>query len=233
MFGSAREDINCRCSTIRTLPSKRSGRDYNDKDYKAKLKKRKEELEKKGLKPSEAEVRANREIRPPNKVDDFMTYDEWFNKHFGDKPLEKTKENVYNDNKDKDFIKLSPNFVNSHDKLYTHAKKIKPIKGYADIICHADKYGFIYTDISGNETRISVEQFYNDVVKSKLVEKGNNIRLIACSAGADGGVTAQHFANYMGVEVLAPTTDVLVYPDGDLKLENNGEWKIFKPDRSG
>jgi len=49
--------------------------------------------------------------------------------------------------------------------------------------------------------------------------------------GAEGAVSAQYLANYLNVEVIAPTDIVYVYPDGDMiiGLDNSGFWKTFKP----
>lgn len=61
--------------------------------------------------------------------------------------------------------------------------------------------------------------------------KEGPIRLISCETGAKDAITAQYFANYMGVKIMAPTDIVYVFRDGQMIIgrRNTGTWKIFKP----
>lgn len=78
LFGVASEDINCRCTVIRSLPKFRTARNYEDKNYQKKLRTRIDELKKKeNLTSSEAEKRAKKEVVAPNKKVDFVPYNEW------------------------------------------------------------------------------------------------------------------------------------------------------------
>lgn len=58
--------------------------------------------------------------------------------------------------------------------------------------------------------------------------------MISCQSGAVDSFTAQYVANQMGVDVLAPTDIVIVYPDGEIFIgpsimERTGGWKAFHP----
>ena len=127
-------------------------------------------------------------------------------------------------------LTLSTRFLNRMDPLWENASKIEPIEGYQDIVCHGDKISLIYRDAYGNEVNVSVYEFA-EILKNSPVYEGRPIRLIVCEAGADGSVVAQTLANKLGVEIMAPTDVVYVYPDGTIKIGryNTGTWKIFKP----
>lgn len=153
---------------------------------------------------------------------DYMNYDEWKKKY-----VDKADENGYNKD-NKEFAQAYPFFVNKSDKLYEYSKNIKPLKDYEDIVCHGDGISFTFKDLDGNESNISVKEFVDILLKSGTY-KGGNIRLITCNAGAKDGVVAQALANMLKVNVLAPSDVVNVYMDGELKVDNGGEWVLFKP----
>lgn len=48
-------------------------------------------------------------------------------------------------------------------------------------------------------------------------------------SGTKDGMVAQALANMLKVNVLAPSDVVNVYMDGELKVDNGGEWVLFKP----
>ena len=128
---------------------------------------------------------------------------------------------------------LSTRFVNSSERLYSNADKIKPIKNYEDIVIHGDKTGFAYHDKSGKEHYYTVCEFA-DILKDSGVYSGGNIRLISCEAGADDATAAQSLANILKVDVMAPSDVVWIMPDGSMTIGitpsiNDGEWRIFKP----
>ncbi|MPM39742.1 hypothetical protein SDC9_86376 [bioreactor metagenome] len=128
---------------------------------------------------------------------------------------------------------LSTRFANKMDPIWKNSGNIKPIEGYQDIVCHGDTLGFSYKDLDGNEINMTPREFA-EILKNSPVYEGRPIRLISCQAGADGSFTAQYVANHLGVDILAPTDTVFVYPDGEIiigpdKYHNTGTWKIFKP----
>ncbi|MEH6941517.1 phage minor head protein [Bacillus sp. JJ722] len=87
MWGTAAMDIQCRCVVIHTinnmLPQYRRGRDYTDAKYQKKLTARVEKYMGKGLDYARALKQAEKEVLPPSKVIDYVTYDEWFKKLAG------------------------------------------------------------------------------------------------------------------------------------------------------
>jgi len=127
-------------------------------------------------------------------------------------------------------LELSTRFLNKNDPLWKNADNIKPIDGYQDIVCHGDKFSLVFKNADGIEVNVSVQEF-SEILKNSPVYEGKPIRLISCETGADGAISAQYLANYLGVEVIAPTDIVYVYPDGAMKIGKNdtGYWKTFKP----
>ena len=44
-------------------------------------------------------------------------------------------------------------YLNSSDKLYYNASKVKPLEGYQDFVCHSDEFGFEFRDADGKVIR--------------------------------------------------------------------------------
>ena len=118
-----------------------------------------------------------------------------------------------------DVAFASPIFVSKMDILYRNALNIKPLDGYQDIVCHADKYSIIFKDQNGVEDNISVDEFASILKESKFLND-KPIRLIASEAAAKGSVVAQSLADKLGMKVLAPDGLVFVYPDGKMRIVN-------------
>ena len=79
-----------------------------------------------------------------------------------------------------------------------------------------------------------------EMLKRTSGYNGQNIRLLSCSTGAWDKGFAQNLSNKMGVDVLAPTDLLWVYPDGRMivapasekggpDVGRQGEFKVFTP----
>ena len=137
------------------------------------------------------------------------------------------------DDQDIGFATAASTFANSKDRLYQNSKSIVPINGYEDVVVHGDMYGFVFKNIDGVESVVSVREFAS-ILKESGLYRGGDIRLISCETGKKGAVAAQGLADELGVNVLAPTDVVYVYPDGKMIVSsdgytNDGEWVIFEP----
>lgn len=153
-----------------------------------------------------------------------MTYEEW-------------RKSVDNSGKS-DIIKAEPAsiYVNSSDALFSNAKQIKPIANYEDMVIHGDNKGFEIQDKEGNTASQYTPKEFADILLSDPNYHGGNVRLISCEAGKGETCAAQMLANALGVDVMAPTDIVWVFPDGNIiigktEFENTGEWKTFKPQK--
>ncbi|PZX07910.1 SPP1 gp7 family putative phage head morphogenesis protein [Psychrobacillus insolitus] len=84
LWGNAPMDIQCRCDVLYTvngmLPQYRRGRNYMDEDYQKKLKERVNKYMDEGKTFLQAFKKADKEIKPPSKVFDYVTYDDWKDK---------------------------------------------------------------------------------------------------------------------------------------------------------
>lgn len=81
LWNRADMDIQCRCTTIKLvngqLPQVMRGRDYTDINYQKKLAERIDLYMEDGDSYAVAFRKANKEVKPPNVVMPFMSYDEW------------------------------------------------------------------------------------------------------------------------------------------------------------
>ena len=129
----------------------------------------------------------------------------------------------------------SPVFVNKNDQLYINAQKIKPIKGFEDIVVHSDTDMFYLYDNDGKEYTYNPKEFA-DIIRNSQNYDGGNVRLIACYAGAKVDGAAQLLANELNVSVMASNTIAWTYPDGNIIIgtaidASDGKWIIFNPKR--
>lgn len=138
------------------------------------------------------------------------------------------------------YASASPTYLNKAEKLFEYAARIKPIKGYEDVVVHGDEYGLIFQDSSGAESKLSVVEFAQ-VLRDTPSYKGGNIRLISCDTGSPNSVTAQALADVMQVTVLAPSKTVFIDWDGQMIIADNlgdavggrnlGKWVKYKARR--
>ena len=124
--------------------------------------------------------------------------------------------------------------------LYNSAKKIEPLEGYHDIVCHCDGLKFQYENTNDDVIEFDVNKMYRYIKKDKTYNVGP-IRLIACSSGND--LVAQRIADKLGVDVYAPTEDVnflQIDINKQVMILGNfykshgimsGEWVLFKPSK--
>ena len=112
------------------------------------------------------------------------------------------------------------------------ATKISPIEGYTDVVIHGtpDSFGVWH---NGKWEYIDQRSLTN-FLKNNPEYKGGPVRLISCSTGAKSDGIAQQLANKLGVEVMAPSDTLYIYPNGSTVIgpnpyTNSGSWESFKP----
>lgn len=110
--------------------------------------------------------------------------------------------------------------------------QVRPIEGFTDVSAHGSSNRMYMFHID------RTIEFDHRVIARWLQNHpnyhGGDIRLLSCSTGADTFGFAQNLANKMGVNVLAPTKDLVIGSKGELVfgpsyLENPNNWKLFKP----
>lgn len=147
------------------------------------------------------------------------------------------------------IIKLSSKFVNPTDPLYTNANKIKPVKGYGDIIIHGSPDSLLINGLNGEQWEYGAKEAA-EMIRNSREFHGQPIRLVACQTGAKENGIAQQIADELGVDVMAPTEIVSVDIDGEMfvcdndviattwgrateeerkKMIQPGGWKVFSP----
>ena len=125
--------------------------------------------------------------------------------------------------------------VQKDDQLAINAKKIKPIKGFSDVVVHGDQTGFYMYASKGNESSFTPLEFA-EIVRTSKSYKGGAIRLISCDTAADGAIAAQELADVLSVDIMAPKNAVFVDFLGEMTVgsapfTNDGKWVILKPRR--
>jgi hypothetical protein len=119
-------------------------------------------------------------------------------------------------------------------ELAKAAANIKPIPGYQDVVIHGTIDDFEV--VVGNK-RVSMD---HRALATWLAKQGagkSRIRLLSCETGKHPKGAAQHLANKLGVEVMAPTDLVHVFEDGSMVIgptpeRNTGGWETFKPQKA-
>lgn len=110
-------------------------------------------------------------------------------------------------------------FVDTKDKLHDYAKKIKPLEGYDDFVCHATPDEFLIYD--GDYKMPITPERYAELIKLSSDFHDGPIRIISCQAGAKANGVAQKLADELGVKVLAPTEIVNVDDKGRMFVSDN------------
>ena len=112
------------------------------------------------------------------------------------------------------------------------ATKINPIEGYTDVVLHGtpDSFGVWH---NGKWQYIDQRSLAN-FLKHNPEYNGGPVRLISCSTGAKSDGIAQQLANKLGVDVMAPSDTLYIYPNGSTVIgpnpyTNTGSWENFKP----
>lgn len=121
------------------------------------------------------------------------------------------------------------------ERFGQYASKAQPKKGYTDVIIHGNPdTDLVSVFHNGKWVDMDQRRLANFIKKDTGYESGP-IRLVSCSTGTKE--FAQHLANKMGVEVIAPSDTVWAHSDGKLTIGpksyiNSGKWISFKPKKT-
>lgn len=112
------------------------------------------------------------------------------------------------------------------------ATKLSPVEGYTDVVIHGtpDSFGVWHNGKWEYIDQRSLATF----LKNNPEYNVGAIRLISCSTGANSNGIAQHLSNKLGVNELAPTDTLYIYPNGTTVIGPNpytniGNWALFTP----
>lgn len=110
------------------------------------------------------------------------------------------------------------------------ARNVPSVPGYVDVVVHGSTDSFT---VLRADRDISIDQRAFATYLRKNGLEGQNIRLISCETGRHPKGIAQHLANQLHVEVLAPSDVAWVHPDGSITIgqrnRNTGNWVVHKP----
>lgn len=111
------------------------------------------------------------------------------------------------------------------------ARRLLPRRGYVDVFIHATADRLVVKRLDG-DVELTPRQFATYLRGHGL--EGMKIRLVGCSSGAHPDAVAQRLADALGSEVLAPSEDIWVGPNGEHGIGpragvDRGTWGLFKP----
>lgn len=100
-------------------------------------------------------------------------------------------------------------------------------KGFFDFAAHGSATSIEY---GSRENTMSARDVAR-IIKHNTTYKGEKVRLLSCSTGANKNGFAQQLANALGVDVEAPNDVLIVSQDGKYKVGYDGSGKMitFKP----
>ena len=119
-------------------------------------------------------------------------------------------------------------------ELADAAANIKPLAGYQDVVVHGTVDDF---EVVVNGKVVSLDHRSLATYIKKNGGGNKKIRLLSCETGKHAKGAAQHLANKLGVEVMAPNDLLHVFEDGSMVIgpksdRNTGSWETFTPKKS-
>ena len=118
--------------------------------------------------------------------------------------------------------------------LRAAADRALPREGYIDVVVHGTVDSF---EVARLHDTVQVNHRALATYLRKQGLEGHKIRLIACSSGMHPKAIAQHLANQLQVEVLAPSDTAWIDASGKVgvgaKDRDTGRWVPYKPRTSG
>ena len=121
--------------------------------------------------------------------------------------------------------------VGDDDLLARIADDLEPLPGYHDVLLHGERGAFsVFT--RGRWVDLTHRDLANALRHDPNYVPGTPIRLVSCSTGQGGSPIAEHLANKLGVDVMAP--DVVLFTGGNpIYGAERGAWQVFRPNSKG
>jgi Domain of unknown function (DUF4157) len=120
------------------------------------------------------------------------------------------------------------------EKLREAAEWLQPMDGTLDVVVHGT-VDDLTVKIGGSEVHIDHRRLATYIRKAG--GKYERIRLAACKSGMHPDGVAQHLANKLGIEVIAPTDVLWLREDGQAVIgpretRDTGRWQTFEPKKA-
>ncbi|NGY63642.1 hypothetical protein G7043_32460 [Lentzea sp. NEAU-D13] len=136
-------------------------------------------------------------------------------------------------------------FMTPDDPVQKSIPRQKSLKGfgdYHDVWIHGniDAVSPDYDSAESNNNTIKARSLAR-AIRASSNYPGGPVRLCSCNTGSARGSFAQHLANALGQNVLAPEGYLYVWPDGGHNIgpdgaplkkngDSGGRWKMFRPE---
>jgi hypothetical protein len=109
----------------------------------------------------------------------------------------------------------------------------RPLPRTYDVIGHGTREAIYYIDTPTTWVRFSPLALAN-LLRAQPDYRGQQVRLLVCSAGSDGAGFAQQLADELRAPVMAATDKIWLMPDGSTHIgpdrwTKTGRWLSFWP----
>ncbi|HET7661684.1 MAG TPA: hypothetical protein VFK66_14935 [Oryzihumus sp.] len=120
-----------------------------------------------------------------------------------------------------------------HDPLGTYARNVRPLDGHYDVAAHGNELQVQVHGTEGQAERLGADKLAKLIVEQPDYD-GGPVRLLSCFTGSSPTGIAQQLADRLGVNVVAPSSKLWMWPDGEMAVgldwkRPNGAWVTHEP----
>lgn len=120
-----------------------------------------------------------------------------------------------------------------HDPLGTYARNVRPLDGHYDVAAHGNELQVQVHGAEGQAERLGADKLAKLIVEQPDYD-GGPVRLLSCFTGSSPTGIAQQLADRLGVNVVAPSSKLWMWPDGEMAVgldwkRPTGGWTTHEP----
>nr|WP_185746128.1 hypothetical protein [Oryzihumus leptocrescens] len=120
-----------------------------------------------------------------------------------------------------------------HDPLGTYARNVRPLDGHYDVAAHGNELQVQVHSAKGQAERLGADTLAKLIVEQPDYD-GGPVRLLSCFTGSSPTGIAQQLADRLGVNVVAPSSKLWMWPDGEMAVgldwkRPTGGWITHEP----
>ena len=120
-----------------------------------------------------------------------------------------------------------------HDPLGAYARNVRPLDGHYDVAAHGNELQVQVHGAEGQAERLGADKLAKLIVEQPDYD-GGPVRLLSCFTGSSPTGIAQQLADRLGVNVVAPSSKLWMWPDGEMAVgldwkRPTGGWITHEP----
>jgi hypothetical protein len=120
-----------------------------------------------------------------------------------------------------------------HDPLGTYARNVPPLDGHYDVAAHGNELEVQVHGAAGQVERLGADRLAKLIVEQPDYD-GGPVRLLSCFTGSSPTGIAQQLADRLGINVVAPSSKLWMWPDGEMAVgldwkRPTGGWITHEP----